>query len=153
MNKASESEAVYRENDSEKHKGSNIDYGKPMNSKEAGHPFEMCVATISAGMALCGYHSHMTQWEFYYVLSGSGYVRLKEGNVPITKGDAMMCPPVEAHQIVNDGDVNLVVQIIATNPLFDACFYPDSNTWGLAGPGAPPEFKRRAFRLEEVQIG
>ena len=80
MNKASRSETIYRESDEEGYKGSNINYGLPLNSKEAGHPFEMCIATISAGMALCGYHSHTTQWEFYYVLSGAGHVRLEEGN-------------------------------------------------------------------------
>jgi uncharacterized cupin superfamily protein len=139
--------ATYRESDEEGHQSSRIDYAKPMDSKKAGHPFEMCISTISTGMPLCDYHSHLTQWEFYYVLSGKGHVRLEEGNVPIQKGDAIMCHPGEPHQVVNDGEVDLIVQIIANNPQFDACFYPDRDSWGFAGPDAPSELKGRLYRL------
>ena len=136
MNKASQSEAVYTENSSRKHQRSRIDYGKPMCSKDAGHPFEMCVATVAPGKTLCAYHAHMTQWEFYYVLEGSGHMRLDEGNIPIKQGDAMMCPPMEAHQLVNDNEDDLVVQIVATNQPFDACIYPDFNIFASKHLGA-----------------
>ena len=64
----------------------------------------------------------------------------------------MMCRPGEAHQPINDGDSDLVIQIIATNQSFDACIYPDTDTWGLIGDATPPEYRRKAFRLEETKI-
>jgi len=47
---------------------------------------------------LHSYHSHSAQWEFYHVISGSGFVRHKEGTDPIEAGDAFIFKPGEPHQ-------------------------------------------------------
>jgi uncharacterized cupin superfamily protein len=60
-------------------------------------------------------------------------MRLEGQTVPIATGDAMMCPPREAHQLHNTGTSARVVQIIADNPSADYCHYPDSGKWAADG--------------------
>ncbi|MAF09916.1 cupin [Candidatus Poribacteria bacterium] len=118
-----------------------MDYARPMKARESGHPFEVIFLRIPPGQRPWPYHSHAAQWEFYYVMEGSGEMRLEDGPVAIEKGDAMMCPPDEAHQLHNTGEDDLVVQIIADNPPADYCNYPDSGKWAAAG---------KVFRMQET---
>mgnify|MGYP001169145988 CR=1 FL=1 len=135
MNKVAQKDLEWRERRSPKGKygASGLDFGKPMDAGPGGHPFEMMLLRIPPGKRPWPYHAHAQQWEFYYVLEGSGEMRLEDGNVPFTEGDAMMCGPGEAHQIINNTDADLVVQIIASNHAFDACNYPDSGKWAMGG--------------------
>ena len=41
----------------------------------------------------------------------------------------MVYKPDEAHQIINDSNGDLMVQIIADNPISDIILYPDSGKW------------------------
>ena len=118
-----------------------LDYADRMQASASGHPFDMTVIRIPLGKRPWPYHSHANQWEFYYVMEGEGEMRLEEGPVPIHPGDAMMCPPGEAHQLDNTGESDLVVQIIADSPSVDVCHYPDSGKWAAAG---------RLFRMQET---
>ncbi|MFH1738078.1 MAG: cupin domain-containing protein [bacterium] len=119
--------------------GAHLNYGRMMKARDSGHPFEMQLLRIPPVKCPWPYHSHASQWEFYYVLEGTGEMRLEGGAVPIRSGDAMMCPPGEAHQLHNTGESDLVVQIIADNPPADYCHYPDSGKWAAAG---------KVFRME-----
>jgi uncharacterized cupin superfamily protein len=94
-----------------------------------GHPFDLCLERLQPGEVSCPFHSHAAQWEMFYVISGSGTVRLTDGNVAIKPGDTILHPPDEAHQITNTGDQDLVYLLIADNPPFDRCRYPDSGKW------------------------
>jgi uncharacterized cupin superfamily protein len=98
------------------------------------HPFDVEIARIPAGCALCPYHSHSAQWEFYHVISGSGAVRHGDGRIAIEPGDAFIFKPNEPHQIVNDGSHDLVLYIIADNPIGESCHYPDSEKWAVKAP-------------------
>ena len=98
------------------------------------HPFDVEICTIPPGKANYPYHSHSEQWEFYHVISGTGAVRDEEGMTPIEPGDAFLFKPGEAHQITNDGDVDLVVYVVANNPLGESCYYPDSGKWLVRSP-------------------
>ena len=62
------------------------------------HPFDVEILRVSAGKTPYPIHSHSMQWEFYHVISGSGRVRHDTGSV-------------------NDGDVDLIVYVVADNPL------------------------------------
>jgi uncharacterized cupin superfamily protein len=62
----------------------------------------------------------------------------------IRTGDFFVHPPGVAHQVINTGNTDLEVLIVADNPQVDGCFYPDSNKWALRPP--PGLF----FRLTEV---
>ena len=69
--------------------------------------------------------------ELYLVLSGSGKFRSPAGLTELTTGDAVYCGPGEPHQIINDSEKDLVLYIIADNPVGESCYYPDSEKWGL----------------------
>ena len=81
------------------------------------HPFDVEILRIPPGKTPYPFHSHSAQWEFYHVLSGKGLARDKGGNVPIREGDAFIFKPGEAHQLINDGDSDLVICVIADNPV------------------------------------
>jgi len=98
------------------------------------HPFDVEICRIPPGKTPYPYHSHSAQWEFYHVISGSGVVRHKEGTTPIEAGDAFIFKPAEAHQIMNDGSQDLVVFVVADNPIGESCHYPDSNKWAVRSP-------------------
>jgi uncharacterized cupin superfamily protein len=98
------------------------------------HPFDVAMARIPSGSALCPYHSHSAQWEFYHVISGSGVVRHEGGEAEIETGDAFLFKPNEPHQIINRSAEDLILYIIANNPVGESCHYPDSEKWAVKSP-------------------
>jgi len=98
------------------------------------HPFDVEISRIPAGKTPCPYHSHSAQWEFYHVISGSGMVRHKDGSTPIEAGDAFIFKPGEPHQIINNGTQDLVLYVVADNPIGESYYYPDSKKWGVPIP-------------------
>jgi uncharacterized cupin superfamily protein len=79
------------------------------------HPFDVEIQTVPPNTIVTYYHSHTEQWEFYHVLSGSGFVRDADGIAEIVPGDAFIFKPGEAHQI-SAGTVGLTMYVIANNP-------------------------------------
>jgi uncharacterized cupin superfamily protein len=98
------------------------------------HPFDVEICTIPAGKMACPYHSHSAQWEFYHVISGSGVVRDKDGNTPVGAGDAFIFEPGSPHQISSDSSGDLVLYIVADNPIGETGYYPDSKKWLVRMP-------------------
>jgi len=98
------------------------------------HPFDIEICRIPPGKTPYPYHSHSAQWEFYHVISGRGQVRHQEGTTPIEPGDAFIFEPGQPHQLINDGAVDLIVYVVADNPIGESCHYPDSNKWFVRSP-------------------
>jgi mannose-6-phosphate isomerase-like protein (cupin superfamily) len=98
------------------------------------HPFDVEICRIPPGKNAVPYHSHSAQWEFYHVVSGTGVVRDKDGMTPVEPGDAFIFGPGQAHQLVNDSNADLVVYIVADNPIGESCHYPDSGKWLVRSP-------------------
>jgi uncharacterized cupin superfamily protein len=98
------------------------------------HPFDVEICRIPPGKTPYPYHSHSAQWEFYHVISGRGQVRHQEGTTPIEPGDAFIFQPGQPHQLINDGAVDLIVFVVADNPIGESCHYPDSNKWLVRSP-------------------
>lgn len=92
-------------------------------------PFDVEILRVPPGKKPYPYHSHSAQWEFYHVISGRGISRDEEGETAIEEGDAFVFPPGEAHQLFNDGDEDLVLYVVADNPIGESGHYPDSNKW------------------------
>jgi len=40
----------------------------------------------------------------------------------------------EPHQIINNGTADLVLYVVADNPIGESCDYPDSNKWSVPMP-------------------
>ena len=108
------------------------------------HPFDVEICRLAPGQALCPYHSHSAQWEFYHVISGTGQVRHADCREPIQTGDAFIFKPDEPHQMINNSDQDLVFYIVADNPLGESCHYPDSDKYMVRSP------KRKIVRSEDL---
>jgi uncharacterized cupin superfamily protein len=109
------------------------------------HPFDVEILRIPPGKIPYPYHSHSAQWEFYHVISGRGQVRDAEGTTAIEVGDAFVFKPGEPHQLINDSQGDLVMYVVADNPIGESLFYPDSRKWGVRLP------ERRLLRGEPVE--
>lgn len=135
-------------------KGKFVGHGKQV-SEELGrkpgstdlnerHPFDVEVCRIPPGKTPYPYHSHSAQWEFYHVISGRGLVRHQNGTMRIETGDAFIFKPGEPHQIINDGQQDLTLYVVADNPIGESCFYPDSQKWAVNSP------ERRVLRSDAL---
>jgi len=109
------------------------------------HPFDVEILRIEAGATPYPYHSHSAQWEFYHVISGTGRVRDESGTTPVEPGDAFLFKPGEAHQITNDGAEDLLMYVVADNPIGESWHYPDSGKWAVQSPS------RRLMRSEPLE--
>ena len=98
------------------------------------HPFDVEILRIPAGKSPYPYHSHSAQWEFYYVLSGSGTVRDPDGTTPISAGDAFLFQPGQAHQLSADASGDLTIVVVADNPFGESTHQPDSNKYVVRSP-------------------
>jgi uncharacterized cupin superfamily protein len=98
------------------------------------HPFDVEICRIPAGKVPYPYHSHSAQWEFYHVLAGRGQVRHQDGTTAIEPGDAFLFEPGQPHQLINDGREDLVLYVVADNPMGESCHYPDSQKWLVRSP-------------------
>jgi len=98
------------------------------------HPFDIEILRIPSGKAAYPYHSHSAQWEFYHVISGTGVVRHADGKTPIESGDAFLFQPGEAHQLTNTGSADMVVYVVADNPIGESSYFPDSDKWIVRSP-------------------
>ena len=108
------------------------------------HPFDVEICRIPPGAMPYPYHSHSAQWEFYHVLSGTGFVRHAEGTTAIEPGDAFIFKPGEPHQLTNNGKEDLILYVVADNPLGETCHYPDSGKWLVRSP------ERRLIRSDAL---
>lgn len=123
-----------------------IALGRQPNSTDLNerHPFDVEICRIPPGKAACPFHSHSAQWEFYHVIAGTGGVRDSGGITPIEAGDVFIFKPGEAHQVFNNGSEDLVLYIVADNPIGESCHYPDSGKWLVRSP------ERRLIRSEPL---
>jgi uncharacterized cupin superfamily protein len=106
------------------------------------HPFDVEILRIPPGKTPYPYHLHSAQWEFYHVISGKGSARHENGMTPIESGDAFVFPPGKPHQLINDGSEDLIIVVIADNPIGESGYYPDSKKWLVRSP------ERRIMRAE-----
>lgn len=98
------------------------------------HPFDIEICRIPAGKSAYPYHSHSAQWEFYHVISGRGVVRHHNGSTAIAPGDAFIFEPGQPHQITSDSTDDLILYVVADNPIGESNHFPDSDKWVVRSP-------------------
>jgi uncharacterized cupin superfamily protein len=93
-----------------------------------------CTLTVvPPGKRAYPFHRHHVFSELFYVISGTGEVRLDARTLPIHTGDLIACPAgAEAHQIVNTGETELRYLAISDMADVDVIDYPDSGKMGVA---------------------
>lgn len=50
------------------------------------------------------YHNHPNLEQIYYILQGTGTMRIDGENYKVRDGDVVYLPPGSFHQMINDGD-------------------------------------------------
>jgi uncharacterized cupin superfamily protein len=121
-----------------------LGYGKPISEAlgrmpdstdlEKRHPFDVEILRVPPKAIPWRYHSHSAQWEFYYVISGNGIVRHSDGRDEVGAGDAFLFKPGQPHQLINEGDADLVLMVVADNPIGESYHYPDEAMWIVNSP-------------------
>jgi uncharacterized cupin superfamily protein len=108
---------------------------KPLSTDlKERHPFDVEICRIPPGKTPYPYHSHSAQWEFYHVISGKGVVRHEAGTTQIAAGDAFMFQPDQPHQLTNNGSDDLILYVVADNPIGESSYFHDSKKWLVRSP-------------------
>ncbi|TMH45429.1 MAG: cupin domain-containing protein [Betaproteobacteria bacterium] len=108
------------------------------------------LTAVPPGKRAFPFHSHRVQEEMFYVVEGTGEVRIGTERFPIRAGDVIACPtggPETAHQIANTGKTELRYLAVSTKEPTEICEYPD--TGKIAGFGESLRFVVRG----DQQVG
>jgi uncharacterized cupin superfamily protein len=106
------------------------------------------VTEVPPGKRAFPFHNHRVNEEMFFVLEGTGEVRIGREVYPLRPGDVVACPPggpESAHQIVNTGSAPLRYLAVSTKLSPEIAEYPDSGKFGIlaefppATPGGPPQ--------------
>jgi len=115
------------------------------------------ITEVPPGKRAFPFHNHRVNEEMFFILEGSGELRLGQARYPIRPGDFVACPPggrEAAHQIINTGDGVLRYLAVSTKITPEIAEYPDSGKFGVlaefpAGAGEPPQVFRYVGRAED----
>jgi uncharacterized cupin superfamily protein len=92
------------------------------------------ITAVPPGKRAHPFHNHRINEEMFYVIEGSGEVRIGGAVHPIRAGDLIACPPggkETAHQIVNTGKSELKYLAVSTKVTPEICDYPDSGKFAV----------------------
>ena len=85
----------------------------------------------------------------FFILEGTGQLRLGSEEYPVRVGDVICCPAGDsemAHQFVNDSNANLKFLAVSTKHSPEIVDYPDSGKFGiLADYPSGPDGKPKSF--------
>lgn len=101
------------------------------------------LTSVQPGKRAFPFHNHHNNEEMFFILEGTGTLRLGDRELPVRKGDVIACPSggkENAHQLVNTGKVELRYLAVSTTLDPDVFQYPDSGKFGVAAgrkPGMP----------------
>lgn len=107
------------------------------------------ITAVPPGKRAWPFHNHPAKEEMFFVLQGSGVVRIGEEQYPIRTGDFIACPAggrKTAHQIINTGTEELRYLAVSTEHALEMAQYPDSGKFavkaefGNAPDGTPQRF-------------
>lgn len=99
----------------------------------------------------CGWpaHAHHVNEEMFFILEGSGILRIGAERLPLRAGDFICCPPGPdmPHQIQNDSGGELRYLAVSTMESPEVVDYPDSGKFGVVvrKPGAAADKPDFAF--------
>ena len=118
------------------------------------------ITAVPPGKIAFPFHNHRVNEEMFFILQGSGEVRIGAETHPIRQGDIIACPPGGpelAHQIRNTGSEELRYLAVSTKMSPEICDYPDTGKFGILAEYPPgPEGKLQGFRYigkPELMVG
>jgi len=92
------------------------------------------ITVVPPGKRAFPRHNHQINEEMFLVLEGTGQIRIGGAVHAIKPGDMIACPPggqETAHQIINNGEVELRFLAISTKLSPEIVEYPDSGKFGV----------------------
>jgi uncharacterized cupin superfamily protein len=114
------------------------------------------ITSVPPGKRAFPLHNHRVNEEMFFILDGSGEIRIGEATHPVRRGDFIACPPGgphTAHQIINTGDDEMRYLAVSTNEPTEIAEYPDSGkflSYGLFSDAeGNPQQLRFLGRLEQ----
>jgi uncharacterized cupin superfamily protein len=127
----------------ERYGGRRAELGRVLGARKLGYN----ITAIAPGKPAYPRHNHRVNEEMFFVLEGSGEVRIGDEKFPVRAGDVIACPPgglESAHQLRNTGSTELKVLAVSTTESPEICDYPDSGKFGVlaffeAGPDGRPQ--------------
>ena len=92
--------------------------GRQIGAKKLGYN----LTAIPPGKRAFPFHNHHAVEEMFYIIEGSGEVRIGKQAFPIRPGDVIACPPggkEHAHQLVNTGKGELKFLAVSSKEAVD----------------------------------
>jgi uncharacterized cupin superfamily protein len=111
------------------------------------------LTVIDPGKAAFPKHSHRANEEMFFVLEGTGELRMGEAIHPVRAGDVIACPPGgpgTAHQLINTGTIALRFLAVSTMEFPEICEYPDSNKLNAITGMGTDDFRHLARHGESL---
>jgi uncharacterized cupin superfamily protein len=92
------------------------------------------ITAVPPGRRAFPYHNHRVNEEMFFVLQGTGEIRIGNQTFPLRTGDIVACPAGgvdTAHQIINTGTEELRNLAVSTRSSPEISDYPDSGKFGI----------------------
>jgi uncharacterized cupin superfamily protein len=108
------------------------------------------VTALPPGRRAFPLHAHRINEEMFFILEGTGEVRIGTDRFPVRRGDVIACPPggpETAHQIVNTGNGELRYLAVSTKLYPEIAEYPESNKFGVLAEFRGEAGKPNVFRF------
>jgi uncharacterized cupin superfamily protein len=105
------------------------------------------LTVLAPGKAAFPKHSHRVNEEMFFILDGTGELRLGDATHPVRAGDVIACPPGgpdTAHQLINTGREELRFLAVSTMLFPEICEYPDSGKLNAITGSGPDDFRHIA---------
>jgi uncharacterized cupin superfamily protein len=126
--------------------------GRRIGARQLGYNLTI----VPAGKRAYPFHNHRVNEEMFFVVSGSGELRVGSERYPIRSGDVIACPsggPETAHQIINTSRDELRYLAVSTQNTPELAEYPDSRKSALVArmgndPDGQAVIMRFVFRPE-----
>jgi uncharacterized cupin superfamily protein len=107
------------------------------------------ISEVPPGKRAFPCHNHRVNEEMFFILEGSGELRIGGQTYALRAGDVVACPPggrETAHQIINSGTVPLRYLAVSTRMTPDIVEYPDSDKFAVLGEFPPcPDGRPQTF--------
>lgn len=120
--------------------------GNLLGSRKLGYN----ITAVPPGKRAFPPHNHQINEEMFFVLEGSGEVRIGEVTYPIRQGDIVAClagGKEMAHVVTNTGDIELKYLAISTKMSPEICEYPGTGKYTVyAETAAGADGKPGVFR-------
>lgn len=118
------------------------------------------ITAVPPGKRAFPLHCHRVNEEMFFIIEGSGEVRIGEERYPIRAGDVIACPPggpEKAHQIINTGTREMRYLAVSTKESPEICEYPDTGKIGILAEYPPAaDGSPRGLRMvtrTDMQVG